>query len=138
VTASQILWEGIDSLTVLELREACRDRGMRAHGMNTVRYEKQLKDWLELSIQKNIPISLLIMSRAFLLTSPIMTEEEVLKSSISALDEDTINEVVLAVASPTEEGSADMKQRKLESIQFQEEVCFSPSLMVRLIILYCS
>lgn len=129
----QILWEGVDSLTVLELREACRERGMRAHGMNTVRYQKQLKDWLDLSIQKNVPISLLIMSRAFLITSPIKTDEEVLKSSIGALDEDTINEVVLAVASPKEEDTATMRQRKLESMQFQEEVGMSTNNIISLI-----
>ena len=34
---------------------------MRAHGLTSFAYRRQLQDWLDLSIQKNIPISLLIM-----------------------------------------------------------------------------
>jgi hypothetical protein len=43
---------------------------------------------------------------------------------MSSLDSDTINEVVIAVASPSEENSIDMRKRKLESLQFQNEVFF--------------
>jgi LETM1 and EF-hand domain-containing protein 1 len=122
----RILWEGIDQLTLLELRDACRDRGMRAHGLNQTRYQKQLKDWLELSIQKNVPISLLIMSRAFMLASPTDISEDAIKTSINALDKATINEVVLNVASTSEEQTPEMKQRKLESVQYQREVSALP------------
>ena len=118
----RILWEGIDSLTMLELREACQERGMRAIGLTAYGYNRQLQEWLDLSIQKNIPISLLIMSRAFMLTSKYAHPEDVLKSSMSSLDSDTINEVVLAVSKPEEESSIDIKMRKLESIQFQSEM----------------
>lgn len=118
----RILWEGIDSLTMLELREACQERGMRTIGLTEYGYKRQLQEWLDLSIQKNIPISLLIMSRAFMLTSKYAHPEDVLKSSMSSLDSDTINEVVLAVAKPEEESSIDIKMRKLESIQFQSEM----------------
>ncbi len=41
---------------------------------------------------------------------------------MQSLDQDTINEVVLAVASPTEEDTLDMRMRKLESLEFQREV----------------
>jgi LETM1 and EF-hand domain-containing protein 1 len=77
---------------------------------------------LDLSIQKNVPISLLIMSRAFTLTSKAFQAEDVLKSSLSSLDSDTINEVVLAAASSAEENTVDFRKRKLESLQFQKEV----------------
>ncbi len=46
------------------------------------------------------------------------------RSSISSLDSDTLNEVVLAVASNVEEQSLDIRRRKLESLQFQKEVRF--------------
>ncbi|EED95520.1 predicted protein, partial [Thalassiosira pseudonana CCMP1335] len=59
----RILWEGIDSLTKMELREACRERGMRSTGLSKDAYKKSLQEWLELSVRKNVPISLLIMSR---------------------------------------------------------------------------
>ncbi len=118
----RILWEGINTLTTLELREACQERGMRAIGLTSFGYKHQLQEWLDLSIQKNIPISLLIMSRAISLSSTSRNPEDVLKNSMSSLDADTINEIVLAVASPGEQNTIDMKTRKLESIQFQKEL----------------
>ncbi len=119
----RILWEGLDSLSVTELRDACRDRGMRGTDLSNLEYSYQLREWLDLSIQKNIPISLLIMSRAFMLTSPVVTStktEDVLKSSMSSLDSDLLNEVVLAASKGDEDLSMEMQERKLESLQFQE------------------
>lgn len=118
----RILWEGIEGLNLQELRDACQVRGMRAHGLSRARYMKQLKEWIDLSIQKSIPISLLIMSRAFVITSSDQQAEDILMSSISSLDSDTINEVVLAAASPAEENTVDIRKRKLESLQFQKEM----------------
>lgn len=118
----RILWEGIESLTMLELREACNERGMRTIGLTEYGYKRQLQEWLDLSIQKNIPISLLIMSRAFMLTSKYSQPEDVLKSSMSSLDSDMINEVVLAIAKPEEESSIEIKVRKLESLEFQSDM----------------
>ncbi len=89
----RILWEGIDSLNTIELRDACSERGMRSYGLTHFKLKNQLAEWLSLSIQKNIPLSLLIMSRAFMLTSPSDDAEQILKSSMSSLDSDTINEV---------------------------------------------
>eukprot|EP01038_Epipyxis_sp_PR26KG_P006148 gene6148-8475_t len=126
----RILWEGIDSLDTLELREACRERGMISIGLTHFKYKNQLQQWLDLSIQKNIPISLLIMSRAFFLTAGhpasdktvATAAEDILRSSISSLDSDTINEIVIAAASPAEQNSIDIRKRKLDSIQFQQEM----------------
>ena len=56
--------EGIDSLTLAELQEACRARGI--HSAQSESYMKRkLKDWLELSLEHDVPISLLVLSRAF-------------------------------------------------------------------------
>ena len=63
----RILWEGINSLTKMELREACQERGMRSTGLSKDAYKKALQQWLDLSVNKNVPISLLIMSRTFFL-----------------------------------------------------------------------
>lgn len=118
----RILWEGVDSLNTLELREACRERGMRSSGLTQFKLKSQLQEWLELSTQKSIPISLLIMSRAFNLTTASDEPEEVLKSSMSALDPDTINEIVVATATNVESDSLEMRRRKLESLKFQQEM----------------
>lgn len=162
----RILWEGIDSLNTIELRDACklteflfaassqmprtylmfslkhnplfigRERGMRSIGMTQFRLKKQLQEWLELSTQKGIPIFLLIASRAFMLNAAAVEPtqagaavqpsdpDQVLKSSMSFLDADTINEVVLGAASTTEADTPEMRRRRLESIQFQKEVRF--------------
>lgn len=109
---------------------------MRSIGMTQFKLKHQLQEWLELSTQKGIPIFLLIMSRAFMLSSagsggstpghPVSSDkasdpEQVLKSSMSFLDSDTINEVVLNAAKGDVD-SSDMRRRRLESIQFQKEV----------------
>lgn len=118
----RILWEGADSLNTLELREACRERGMRSSGLTQFKLKSQLLEWLELSTQKEIPISLLIMSRAFNLTTATDEPEEVLKSSMSALDSDTINEIVVATVTGSEADTIEMRKRQLESLMFQKEV----------------
>lgn len=49
--------------------------------------------------------------------------EQVVKSSMSSLDSDTINEVVLHAASRGGDvDTIDMRRRRLESLQFQKEV----------------
>ena len=55
----RILWEGIDSLTKMELREACQERGMRSTGLSKDAYKNSLQQWLDLSVNKHVPISLL-------------------------------------------------------------------------------
>jgi hypothetical protein len=110
---------------------------MRSIGMTQFRLKKQLQEWLELSTQKGIPIFLLIASRAFMLNTAAVEPtqaggtqassdpadpDQVLKSSMSFLDADTINEVVLEAASTSEADTPDMRRRRLESIQFQKEV----------------
>jgi LETM1 and EF-hand domain-containing protein 1 len=94
---------------------------MKSLGLTQFRLKHQLQEWLQLSTQKKIPISLLIMSRAFSLTESD-EPEDILRSSMSSLDSDTINEVVVAAASAGEEKTVDMQKRKLESLRFQEEV----------------
>lgn len=94
---------------------------MRSVGLTHFGYRRQLQDWMDLSIQKNVPISLLIMSRAFNISSSVFRPEEVLRSSISSLTDDTINEVVLAAATDNED-LIDLRKRKLESLQFQKDL----------------
>mmetsp|Transcript_22604 Transcript_22604/g.33054 ORF Transcript_22604/g.33054 Transcript_22604/m.33054 type:complete len:821 (+) Transcript_22604:110-2572(+) len=122
----RILWEGVESLTSQELRDACQERGMRATGLNTFGYRKQIREWLDLSMQKQIPISLLIMSRAFVLKTTEAniakyTAEDTLRTSLSALDDDIINEVIVDSALAGE-NTAEIKKRKLESIIHQNEL----------------
>ena len=76
-----IQWEGIESLTKEELQAACAERGMRCVGLTEFGLQQQLKQWLDLSINRNVPISLLILSRAMTINH---TEETVQKVIISS------------------------------------------------------
>ncbi|XP_078479737.1 LETM1 domain-containing protein LETM2, mitochondrial-like isoform X4 [Lampetra planeri] len=62
-----IAQEGVETMTVAELQAACRTRGMRALGVTEQRLREQLKQWLELHLNDQIPSSLLLLSRAMYL-----------------------------------------------------------------------
>lgn len=76
--------EGVDELDLAELQQACRARGMRAYGLSAERLRFQLSQWLDLSLNKKVPPSLLFLSRAFMLPETIPTSDK-LKATISAL-----------------------------------------------------
>lgn len=57
--------EGVDSLSQSELQAACRARGMRALGVSEERLKAQLNQWLDLSLVKKVPPSLLLLSQVF-------------------------------------------------------------------------
>ena len=126
----RILWEGIDSLTKMELREACRERGMRSTGLSKEAYKKSLQQWLDLSVNKDVPIALLIMSRTFFLQEEAFMQKEDESSSlagladaISGLDKEVVNEVILQVATSEEKrADPDVRKIKLEVLSKQNEL----------------
>ena len=127
----RILWEGIDSLTKMELREACQERGMRSTGMSKEAYKRSLQQWLDLSVNKDLPISLLIMSRTFFLREEMIEPQPVddskslsgLADTISGLDKEILNEVILEVATMEEKQSdPDVRKIKLEVLTKQNEL----------------
>jgi LETM1 and EF-hand domain-containing protein 1, mitochondrial len=129
----RILWEGIDSLTKMELREACQERGMRSTGLSKEAYKRSLQQWLDLSVNKNVPISLLIMSRTFFLQEEIASPESAssdeahsvsgLADAISGMDKEVLNEVILQVATADEKKSdLDVRKIQLEVLTQQNEM----------------
>jgi LETM1-like protein len=127
----RILWEGIDSLTKMELREACQERGMRSTGLSKDAYKRALQQWLDLSVNMNVPISLLIMSRTFFLREEMFERKADdgskslagLVDAISGLDKEVLNEVILEVATSQEKTSnPDIKKIKLEVLTLQNEL----------------
>lgn len=129
----RIIWEGIDSLTKMELREACQERGMRSTGLSREAYKKSLQQWLDLSVNKNVPISLLIMSRTFFLQEEIISPAKAaaadesqsvtgLADAISGMDKEVLNEVILQVATSEEKKSdPDVRKIQLEVVEHQNE-----------------
>lgn len=127
----RILWEGIDSLTKMELREACQERGMRSTGLSKDAYKRALQQWLDLSVKRNVPTSLLIMSRTFFLREEMFEREADdgsksiagLADAISGLDKEVVNEVILDVATSQEKMSdPGVRKIKLEVLMKQNEL----------------
>lgn len=118
----RILWEGVHSLEYEELKEACRERGMRHVGLTRFGYQRQLRQWIHLSTRREMPLSLLLMSQAFNLDAKDIDPASALRDSIGSLDDEVLQEVLLEVASDTEQTTLQNKLRKLESIQRQNEL----------------
>jgi LETM1 and EF-hand domain-containing protein 1 len=127
----RILWEGIDSLTKMELREACQERGMRSTGLSKEAYKRNLQQWLDLSVNKKVPASLLIMSRTFFLrdeSEPSQPGDEEKKDlsgladAISSLDKEVLNEVILEMATQKESSDPEIRKIKLEVLNKQNEL----------------
>lgn len=113
-----ILKEGINNMTIKELQQACRERGMRALGLSEDRLRRQLEQWIDLHINKQIPTSLLILSRALYLTESILPEEAI-KSTISTLPEFVEKETMLKIAESS--GTKVDNKIKLEILKREEE-----------------
>lgn len=79
--------EGVDSLAVWELQQACRARGMRAYGLSEERLRLQLHQWLDLSLNEKVPPSLLLLSRTLYLPENVRPSDT-LAATISTLPEE--------------------------------------------------
>ncbi|KAF7710600.1 mitochondrial proton/calcium exchanger protein isoform X2 [Silurus meridionalis] len=89
--------EGVESLNANELQAACRVRGMRALGVTQERLREQLKQWLELHLNQQIPTSLLLLSRAMFLPDTLSPADQ-LKTTLQTLPEIVAKEAQVKVA----------------------------------------
>eukprot|EP00201_Polytomella_parva_P012158 CAMPEP_0175064104 /NCGR_PEP_ID=MMETSP0052_2-20121109/15137_1 /TAXON_ID=51329 ORGANISM="Polytomella parva, Strain SAG 63-3" /NCGR_SAMPLE_ID=MMETSP0052_2 /ASSEMBLY_ACC=CAM_ASM_000194 /LENGTH=655 /DNA_ID=CAMNT_0016330397 /DNA_START=569 /DNA_END=2536 /DNA_ORIENTATION=- len=127
----EIEQEGIENLTADELRVACRARGMRApYGEGSVPYMiRNFRDWLDLSLHRGLPSSLLLLSRAFTITASagtdVMTKKELayskLKDTLGVLSDDVVESVELETAGATSTDAASLT-KKLEYLKREEEI----------------
>ena len=148
----RIVYEGLDSLTRQEMQEACADRGMRSVGLTKQQYRDQLDQWIELAANRQLPIALLIMSRAFTLDSAtakppkakaadtaagvvharvepadlaerrMAESEKAIAESISGLDAALVDEAVANAASDDEAQSVEVKAKKLKVLMQQNKL----------------
>uniref|UniRef100_A0A2A4JF37 Letm1 RBD domain-containing protein n=1 Tax=Heliothis virescens TaxID=7102 RepID=A0A2A4JF37_HELVI len=109
--------EGVDSLNFSELQQACRARGMRAYGVSEERLRKELRNWLDLSLNEKVPPSLLLLSRALMVPEHVPTTYK-LKATISALPEQVATQTKAAIGE--KEGKIDFKA-KAEAIKLEEQ-----------------
>ncbi|KAJ2779263.1 LETM1 domain-containing protein ylh47, partial [Coemansia javaensis] len=102
--------EGIDSLSVPELQSACQSRGIRTIGESPARMREELAQWIELHLGRNIPSTLLILSRIIAAGEPISQQQqaqgrgqpqfnaEALQATINSLPDNLVNEATLRLA----------------------------------------
>ncbi|KAM0917088.1 hypothetical protein ACQ4PT_009724 [Festuca glaucescens] len=109
--------EGVESLSDEELRHACRERG-HLDLLSIEEMRHQLKDWLDLSLNRSVPSSLLILSRAFTVSGKMKPEEAVV-ATLSSLPDEVVDTVGTVLPS---EDSVSERKRKLEFLEMQEEL----------------
>ena len=122
-----IATEGVDSLDIYELQQACLSRGIRAVGVSPARMRSELGQWLDLHLIHKVPSTLLLLSHAFQTTErlPVSQDEalknkaEALQQTLSSLPHQAVNETQLKISE--QEGKATYKQ-KLDVLKEQEEL----------------
>lgn len=110
--------EGIENLTTEELQAACRDRGMRSYGVSVERLRSQLQQWLDLHLNKRIPSTILLVSRALYLPENI-PQEDILKAAIQSLPKAI--ESVTAVKIAEVSGERVDNTQRIEAIKREEQ-----------------
>lgn len=111
--------EGIETLTIQELQNACAARGIRSIGTSPGRLRDELSQWLDLHLEHHVPGTLLILSRAFSYTDRHMTTEEALKATFNSLPDNLVNEAELQVL---EQVGASTYKQKLDVLEQQQEL----------------
>ncbi|XP_017097527.2 mitochondrial proton/calcium exchanger protein [Drosophila bipectinata] len=108
--------EGVDSLDLFELQQACKARGMRAYGLTAERLRFQLKEWIDLSLNEQVPPTLLLLSRAMLISDDTITTDK-LKETMRVLPDAVGAHTRHAIGES--EGKVDNKT-KIEIIKEEE------------------
>lgn len=78
--------EGVSSLTEPELRAACHARGIYSDGVSIGYLRRELDSWIRLHIVHCIPAPVLILSRAYAITSALNVDEAMQKAVVVAAD----------------------------------------------------
>lgn len=95
---------------------------MRAYGLPDSKLKEQLSQWLDLSLNKKVPPSLLLLSRALMVPETIPMSDK-LKATISALPDAVVARTQGAIGE--KEGKMDHKTNieiiKMEERKIEEE-----------------
>ncbi|KAI3631329.1 hypothetical protein MIR68_010819 [Amoeboaphelidium protococcarum] len=101
--------EGLDSLTIYELVQACHARGIKTVGVDPDRLRFELRQWMDLHLVHKIPFTLVLLSRAY-----IMSERAVIKETTTEVRPDVITVLEEAVG----DGGTTLSEREqLEALQ---------------------
>lgn len=111
--------EGIEALDETELKEACRARGIyTGSDKDTAYMKRKLKDWLELSLDRRVPVTLLLLSRAF---SRPMTGVESIDLDLSSDLASTLAHVPDVAVEEAEKELVDRSDDKAAKLRSMEE-----------------
>ncbi|XP_061397835.1 mitochondrial proton/calcium exchanger protein [Musca vetustissima] len=108
--------EGVNSLDLWELQQACKARGMRAYGLTQEKMRTQLQEWIDLSLNEKVPPTLLLLSRTMLISDDSMTTDK-LKETIRVLPDSLAAQTKAAIGE--REGKIDNKT-KIQIIKEEE------------------
>lgn len=112
-------YEGIDSLSTVELQAACASRGIKVNGVPPHELKDDLSIWLHLRLREKIPSTLLILSNAYTY-GDIESRDSLynaLESVLSAIPDELYHEAEADVAK-----DEVTNKQKLELIKEQEEL----------------
>ncbi|VEL19164.1 unnamed protein product, partial [Protopolystoma xenopodis] len=112
--------EGVDKIPPWELQSLCRERGMRAIGMTEERLRTQLRQWLELHLEKNVPITLLLISRVMYLTETLLPDAQQLQLVIAKLPKAVSEQVVINVVEASSPDALDV-HTKIEILKQEQK-----------------
>ncbi|KAH8269512.1 hypothetical protein KR018_004437 [Drosophila ironensis] len=119
--------EGVDSLDLFELQQACKARGMRAYGLTAERLRFQLKEWIDLSLNEQVPPTLLLLSRAMLISDDRITTDKlketmrVLPDAVGAHTRHAIGESEGKVDNKTKIEIIKEEERKIQEEREEEQ-----------------
>lgn len=111
-----IVSEGVESLTLEELQQAVLARGMYSQTKNKRVLRERLKVWLEMSVSKNVPITLLILSRAFALNARADLAQA-LRDTFDHMPQELIDEIEVRVGGNASLGRKVDRKLKLEALE---------------------
>jgi LETM1 and EF-hand domain-containing protein 1 len=128
----EIQEEGIEMLTEEELRQACRARGMRTpFGEGAEKFmRQQLEEWLDWSLNRSLPSSLLLLSRISTFTvsasgsktKPSASQMDVssIRDTLSTMPEEVVEDVELFATVSADR--SEEYEKKLELLEREEEL----------------
>jgi LETM1 and EF-hand domain-containing protein 1 len=111
-----IMSEGIETLTLEELQHAVLARGMYSQTKNKRVLRDRLRNWLDMSIDKNVPITLLILSRAFALNARADLAQT-LKDTFDHMPQELVDEIEARVGGTDKLGRKVDRKLKLEALE---------------------
>ncbi|KAL2314737.1 LETM1 domain-containing protein mdm28, mitochondrial [Schizosaccharomyces pombe] len=112
--------EGINSLSIPELFNACNSRGIRTQGLSPAKLKEELSVWLDMRIKHGIPSVILMLSNAFSYGYNEGTYDsrwDALQDTLASIPDELYHETVVDM--PTKQVS---NKERLEILREQEEL----------------